>query len=150
MYTSKYQNITHTFLSENFYTYFKNSQNYHITQASYATHFSFVRVAHPYEWHDPLTCVAWLIDTCDMIHSSGRLTNEKCHICLPDEWIMSHISMSHATHVNGSCHTYGWAVSHVRMSHATHTKQSYLTHEWVTHTNNGSCHPHEWVWGGYG
>jgi len=33
------------------------------------------------------------------------------------EWVMSHICMSHVTHINESCHTYKWVMSHIWMSH---------------------------------
>jgi len=40
------------------------------------------------------------------------------------EWVMSHIWMSHVTHMNGSCHeschTCEWVMSHMWMSHVTH------------------------------
>ena len=34
--------------------------------------------------------------------------NESCHTY---EWVMSHIWISHFTHMNESCHTYEWAMS---------------------------------------
>jgi len=44
---------------------------------------------------------------------------------------MSHISMSHVTHINESCHTYQWVMSHISMSHVTHINESCHTYEWV-------------------
>jgi len=35
---------------------------------------------------------------------------------------MSHVSISHVTHTNESCHTCTWGMSNIRMSHVTHTK----------------------------
>ena len=44
---------------------------------------------------------------------------------------MSHIWMSHVTHMNESCHTHEWVVSHTWMSRATHMNESCHTHEYV-------------------
>jgi len=44
---------------------------------------------------------------------------------------MSHIWMSHVTHMNGSCHTYGWVMSHIWRSHFTHMNESCHTYKWV-------------------
>ena len=47
---------------------------------------------------------------------------------------MSHVWMSHVTHMNEACHTYDWVMSHVQMRHVTHMNQSWLTHACdVTH-----------------
>ena len=61
---------------------------------------------------------------------------------------MSHIWMSHVTHMNESCHTYEWVMSHIWMSHVTHMNESRHTYEWVmshiwmSHVTymNESCH----------
>jgi len=57
------------------------------------------------------------------------------------ERVMSHIRMSHVTHMNESCHTphfytYGRVMScflplTIWMSHITHMNESWHTHEWV-------------------
>ena len=44
---------------------------------------------------------------------------------------MSHIWMSHVTHMNESCHTYEWLMSHIWMSHVAHMNESGHTCEWV-------------------
>jgi len=44
---------------------------------------------------------------------------------------MSHMRMSHVTHVNESCHTYRWVMSHMSMSHVTHVNESRHAREWV-------------------
>jgi len=49
----------------------------------------------------------WLIHMCDSF------------ICVTHAWVMSHIGMSHVTHVNESCHTYEWVMSHILMIHVT-------------------------------
>ena len=57
--------------------------------------------------------------------------NESCHTY---EWVMSHIWMSHVTHMNESCHTYEWFMSHVShiwMIHVAHINESWHTYEWV-------------------
>jgi len=40
------------------------------------------------------------------------------------EWIMSHIWMSHVTHMNESCRTYEWVMLHIWMRHVTHMSES--------------------------
>ena len=69
------------------------------------------------------------------------------------EWFMSHIWMSHVTHMNESCHTYEWVMWHIWMSHVTHMNESCHTYKWVTshiwmsyvtHMNE-SCHKYERV-----
>jgi len=66
---------------------------------------------------------------------------------------MSHIWMSHVTHVNESCQSYEWVMSHMWMSHVNHMNESCYTCEWVmsiiwmshvTHVNE-SCHTYECV-----
>jgi len=47
--------------------------------------------------------------------------NESCHTY---EWVMSHIWMSHVTHMNESCHTYEWVMSHIWMMHVTYIEKS--------------------------
>jgi len=54
--------------------------------------------------------------------------HESCHTY---GWVMSHIWMSHVTHVNDSYHTYGWVISHMCMDHVTHM--------------DGLCHKYEWI-----
>jgi len=68
---------------------------------------------------------------------------------------MSHIWMSHVTHMNESCHTYEGVMSHMWMSHVTHTgieaphrlilykdeSTHESTYEWVIL----SYHTYEWV-----
>jgi len=90
------------------------------------------------------------------------------------EWVMSHIWMSHVTHMNELCHTYEWVMSHVCMSHVTsafskrpspanklytrirhathmnescHKYQWVMAHLWMSHFKhmNESCHTYEWV-----
>ena len=40
----------------------------------------------------------------------------------PHEWVMSHIWMSHVTHMNEPCHTHEWVMSHISIGsgHVTH------------------------------
>jgi len=54
--------------------------------------------------------------------------NESCHTY---EWVMSHIWMSHVTHMNESCHTYEWGMSHTWMHQVPHMNESCHTYEWV-------------------
>jgi hypothetical protein len=48
-----------------------------------------------------------------------------------NEWVLSHVSMSHVTHMNGSCLTYEWVMSHIWTSHVSHMNASCHTYEWV-------------------
>jgi len=58
---------------------------------------------------------------------------------------MSHIGMSHVTHMNESCHTYEWLLIHNNEN--CHTYKSVMSHMWMSHVThiNGSCHTYEWV-----
>ena len=47
------------------------------------------------------------------------------------EWVMSHIRMSHGTHMNESCHIYEWVMSHAWMIHVTQMNESCHTYDWV-------------------
>ena len=77
----------------------------------------------------------------------------KLNVCLSQswhtyEWVVSHIWMSHVTHMNESWHTYEWVISHIWMSRDTHMNESCRhTYEWVmsnirmsrlTHMNESS------------
>jgi len=57
--------------------------------------------------------------------------------CHTYEWVMSHIWMSHVTHMNESCHIW--------MSHVTHMNESRHAYEWAMSHMNQSCHTYEWV-----
>ena len=46
------------------------------------------------------------------------------------ERVMTHIWMSHGTHMNESWHTYVWVMAHISMSHGTHMNESWHTYEW--------------------
>ena len=48
---------------------------------------------------------------------------------------MSHMWISHVTHVNESCHTCGWVMSHMWMSHVTPRNKSCSARSASTHTN---------------
>ena len=52
---------------------------------------------------------------------------------------MSHIWMSHVTHMNESCHTYQRVISQIWMSHDPHMHKSYHTYV------SKSWHTYEWV-----
>jgi len=63
--------------------------------------------------------------------------NNACQIWMNHEWVILHMSMSHITDMNASCHVQGDG-----LIIATFTGNlSYLT---VTHMNE-SCHAYEWV-----
>ena len=129
-------------------------------------------MAHFYVRHDSFVCVTWLIHMSDMTHSYAvwliRLWHDAfvCHMTYSFvTWlthtydmtrlfcIMSHIWMSHVTHMNGSCPTYEWFKSHMWISHVTHTNESHDAYEYATSLTqisrvtrmNKPCHSHEWV-----
>jgi len=57
---------------------------------------------------------------------------------------MSHVS----THMNQSRHKHKWVMSHIWISHATHIYEWVLSpHIWISHVTNinESCHIYEWV-----
>ena len=60
--------------------------------------------------------------------SHGTHMNELWHTY---EWVMAHIWMSHGTRMNESWHTYEWVMAHIWMSHGTHMTESWHTYEWV-------------------
>jgi len=79
-----------------------------------------------------------------------------------DKWAVTHVWMSHATHMiwmshvshmNESCLTYEWVISHIWMGRVTQRDESSLTYEWVmSHTwirhvshMDASCHTDGWV-----
>jgi len=96
-------------------------------------------------------------------HAFGTERLAATKSCHTQEWVMSHMWTSHATHVIEPWHTYEriwhWMlccyelVSHTRMNHAAHVNESHHACEWTmahirmsraTHTNK-SCHTYEWI-----
>jgi len=83
--------------------------------------------------------------------------DESCHMY---GWVMSHIWMSHVTHMDASCHTYGCVMSHIWMSHGVnvnkscHTYECVISHIWIRHVAymdesithmSTACRVYEWV-----
>jgi len=83
--------------------------------------------------------------------STSHVTHvsESCHTY---QWLMSHIRMSHVTHIHASCHA--WVMSHVWHQHVTHlfapnlAHSKHMVHTWIryAHTNEScvyiyKCHP---------
>jgi len=78
--------------------------------------------------------------------------SESCHTC---DWVMSHMWVSHVTHVSESCHTCEWVMSHMWVTHVTHVSDSCetseahlrcdMSHIWVSHVTHlaESCHTSE-------
>ena len=84
-------------------------------------------------------------------------------------WVMSHIWMSHVTHINElshvshmneSCHTHEWltshyegGMSHIWMRHLSHMNESchmyewLMSHIWMSHVTHmhGSFHTYDWI-----
>jgi len=96
-------------------------------------------------------------EACLYLNESCLCVNASCHTC---EWVMStyervmsHVWMSHVTHVIESRHTYEWVTSHIWISHVTqvnescHTYEWVMSHVWMSHVThmNASCHASSWV-----
>jgi len=64
--------------------------------------------------------------------------------CHTEEWVTSHVRMSHGTHVNESYEwvTYEWVISHTRMSHVARARSCYVSR--VANMNE-SCHIYMWM-----
>jgi len=97
-------------------------------------------------------------DTCAIYQDTCAITSTSC---LRGLLVMSHISMTHVTHIHDSCHTYQWSchtyqrvMSHILMTHVTHIiNESCRACEWsVSHMwmslvarMNAQCHTHRCV-----
>ena len=103
--------------------------------------------------HDSFICGTWLIHMWHMTHSyvahnSFRLVVSYvvASTCMNEmryykwrvtavrhthERIMSHIWMSHVTHMNESCPTYEWVMRHIWMRHVPHMNELRPTFGWV-------------------
>jgi len=67
--------------------------------------------------------------------------NESCLIC---KWVMSNMWMSPVTYLIESCHIFNWVMSHMWMSDVSYVNESCLICAWVmTHTS--MCHA-SYVW----
>jgi len=70
--------------------------------------------------------------------------------------VVSHIWMSHVTHMHEPCHSYAWVMSHTWMGYVTHTDEVWHTYafiyEWIDVSLQFSqltcyCHfPHKLFW----
>jgi len=67
-----------------------------------------------------------------------------CPLC-PGLLAMSHIWMSHVTHMKEPCQTYESVMSHKWTSRITHMKESRDAYEWVMSHMSEACHTHESV-----
>ena len=59
------------------------------------------------------TCSSWLICVV-RLYDRSLIHHVSKH--LSESWVMSHIWMSHVSHMNESCLTYEWVMSHIWMS----------------------------------
>jgi len=92
-------------------------------------------------WYDSFVCVTWRIYIFGATRSHGRrdvlilwhdaFTRVIWRITSQCEWVMSHIWMSHVTHMNESWHIYEWVMSQIWISHVTHMNESCQTHACV-------------------
>ena len=56
-------------------------------------------------------------------------------LCHANEWVMSHIWMSHVTHTNEPCRTYGWGTDSTNIKESRtniHYPPSMVSHTWVS------------------
>jgi len=89
----------------------------------------------------PFSWIPWVFSHIWMSHATH--INQSCHTY---EWVMPHVKIGRVTHMNASCHTYESVVSHIWMSHATHMNQSCHTYECVIHMC-AMTHSYAWhVW----
>jgi len=106
-----------------------------------------------HEWHDSSICDVtysyskWLIVTWHALVRSGTLDQGSFHT---SAGVMSHIWMSHVTHLNKLCLTSEGVMSHSWMSHHTHLNDSSewtMSYTWVSHVTHlsKSQHTYEWV-----
>jgi len=146
--------------------------------------------SHMYVWHDSFICVTltavcnrdvrhmtrvmsriWMShDTCmnESCHTYVTAVTRVCQSCRKCKWVMSHVCMSHVTHMtrvmthlwmshvtymNVSWHTYEWIMSQIPMRHVIYanescnTRKQFMSHTWIRHFTcmNESCHTYEWV-----
>jgi len=95
--------------------YLTHSRMWHDSFMFETRHIHMCDMPHPYVcmWHDVFIRVTWLIHTVDITDSpvwhnsfvcvTWNVMKWSCHTY---GWVMSHIWMSHVTHMNESCHTY--------------------------------------------
>ena len=50
------------------------------------------------------------------------------HVTHIDNWVMSHIQRNLVSHMHESCHTYSWVMSHTYKRIMSHTCRSHVTH----------------------
>jgi len=125
------------------------NDSYHIS-SSHVTHIN--ESCHIYEW------VMWHICMCDMWHTwhTDHVTSQQRPLRGSTRFMNDsyHISSSHVTHMNESCHTYEWVMSHIWMIHVTNMNESCHKYEWVVLHTDGvctqqqlsrSCRTYEWV-----
>jgi len=91
-----------------------------------------VKWSHSRVWYDSLMCV----------------THSICRTCYAQEWVMSHMWMSHVAHVNESCRSCEWVISQMWMSQVMCDKfihicnsHSYVRRMYVTRKNES----HIWM-----
>ena len=101
--------------------------------------FCISHVTYTWRWRTRVEDVNGWDDLSHIWMSHVTHMNESCHTY---EWVMSHIWMSHVTHMNEVCHTYEWVLSQIWMSLVTHMIESCHTYEWVMSrmNMNESCH----------
>jgi len=122
---------------------------------SHVTHMN--ESCHTYEWVATLlsldsgcffTFFFWAVSR------SSTLTMQVNGTCRTYEWVMSHIWMSHVTHMNESCHTHEWVATPLALhregvfSFFWAVSQSSILSLQVNgtcRTCNKSCHTDEWV-----
>jgi len=84
------------------------------------------------QYHQGQSCIltSWVsrIST----NSQGRnLFRTHGESCFAYQWVVSHVLMSHVSHIKESCLTYQWVMSRITRSHVSHINEACLTYLWV-------------------
>ena len=109
-------------------------------------------IIHEQLWHKncagafQLSIYEWVMSHMWVNHAPH--INTSWHTC-----VMSHVWMSPVTHMNESCQSYEWAVSRIRMSHVTQSPRKEprwrlpALYTWKGHVTrmDESCYTYEWV-----
>jgi len=98
-------------------------------------------MSHSNGWHDSVRCVIWLIQMCDMTYSDMWHESFIC-VTRTGEGVSR---AARTTRTNESCQTYEWVMSHIVVSHVTHMNYSICAYGGVMSHINEWCHAYEWV-----
>ena len=80
----------------------------HVSHVLYIDRGSSQTLDYLYVWHNSFIRVTWLTHVCNITHMCDRNHSDVWHNSYDRNWLtraMSHIWVSHVTHINDSCHT---------------------------------------------